>query len=51
MPVRVADIRRAQEEIDTVERRRQAYRMSIFDKKIFMSPERVKGIVEDSRPC
>lgn len=45
IPVPISNIRRAQEAIDTDERLKQAYHMSIHDKKNFMSPARVKGVV------
>lgn len=44
--VPTVNIRRAQKAIDTDERLKQAYHMSIHDKKNFMSPARVNGLVK-----
>lgn len=46
IPAPTVYIRRAQKAIDTDERLKQAYHVSIHDKKNFMSPARVKGLVK-----
>lgn len=46
VPVPLSNIRRAQEDIEANERLKQAYRMSVHDRKKFMSPVRVKGVVK-----
>lgn len=46
VPVSLAAIKWAQEETDTDERLRQAYHTSIYDKRNYMSPVRVKGVVK-----
>lgn len=46
VPVPLVNIRRAQEEIEADERLKQAYHMRIHERKKFMSPERVKGVVK-----
>lgn len=46
VPVPKVNIRRAQEAVDTDEHLKQAYHINIHDKKKFMSPARVEGVVK-----